>query len=78
MGKAVAPGDVVGNWQWMTDSTAAGDVVQQTCKTMESISQGLCDAGADWYDLVTLKVGSTYQGSAPASRRLLHPMLETI
>ena len=42
MGKAVAP----------------GDVVQQTCKTMESISQGLCDAGADWYDLVTLKVGS--------------------
>jgi hypothetical protein len=53
LGKAVAP----------------GAVVQQTCPTMASLSQGLCYAGADGYDLVTLIVESPSQGAVPASRR---------
>jgi hypothetical protein len=42
----------------MGKPVAPGAVVQQTCQTMASLSQGLGNAGADGYALVILTVGS--------------------
>jgi hypothetical protein len=53
----------------MGQAVAPGAVVQQTCQTMASLSQGLCHSRAAWDDLATLTGGSPSQRAAPPGRR---------
>lgn len=59
-------------------AVAPGDVVAQTHNTLDYIHHVLKEAGADWRDVVTLKIAYRHDGRDAAARELLTKILDIV
>lgn len=59
-------------------AVAPGDVVQQAINTMEFLRHVLIDGGADFRDIVALKIAYQHRGDDAIARRVLDDILDVV